>query len=101
MFPAKRDCAGPPSPDPPGGQRRRRISFPLSDMTSAAAGRAKPKIFLVEDNEDTRVLLAYLLQDAGYEVETAGTMQAALQAFPLSHSKILLSDVGLPDGNGC
>lgn len=66
------------------------------------AAHRKPglKIFLVEDNEDTRVVLAQLLRFEGYEVQTAGTMQAALRDFPLFGGAVLLSDLGLPDGDG-
>lgn len=61
----------------------------------------KPKLFLVEDNDDTRVLLAFLLRQGGYEVHTARTVQAALEEFANSGSTVLISDVGLPDGSGC
>lgn len=60
----------------------------------------KLKVFLVEDNADTRVLLIYLLEEAGYEVRTADTMTAALRDFPRCRSEVLLSDIGLPDGDG-
>ena len=62
--------------------------------------RPNLKIFLVDDNADTRLLLAQLLQATGYEVHTAGTMQAALREFPPFGGDVLLSDIGLPDGNG-
>jgi DNA-binding response OmpR family regulator len=61
----------------------------------------KLKIFLVEDNADTRLLLSYLLEEAGYEVHAADTLRAALRDFPRWHSDVLISDIGLPDGSGC
>jgi CheY-like chemotaxis protein len=57
-------------------------------------------VFLVEDNEDTRLVLAQLLEATGCEVHVAGSMQAALREFPLFSSAVLLSDLGLPDGDG-
>lgn len=61
---------------------------------------ANLKIFLVEDNADTRLVLAQLLRATGYDVQTAGTMQAALRDFPLFGSEVLVSDIGLLDGDG-
>lgn len=58
------------------------------------------KVFLVEDNADTRYLLTHLLSDAGYAVQSASTVQEALREFPSSGSDVLVSDVGLPDGSG-
>ena len=69
-------------------------------MNPPANGHAKLKVLLVEDNDDTRFLLQYILESAGYEVHATGTMQAAIEAFRRIHSDILLSDVGLPDGSG-
>lgn len=69
-------------------------------MSPATADKPSLKVFLVEDNEDTRVVLAQLLRFDGYEVQTAGTMQAALHEFPLFGGEVLLSDLGLPDGDG-
>ena len=68
---------------------------------SSRPSTAKLSVFLVEDNADTRFLMAYLLVDAGYEVHEAGTMQAALQDYPNRHVDVLVSDIGLPDGTGC
>ena len=62
---------------------------------------AKLSVFLVEDNADTRFLMAYLLVEAGYEVYEAGTMQEALRDYPNRHIDVLVSDIGLPDGTGC
>lgn len=59
------------------------------------------RVFLVEDNADTRFMMAYLLREAGHEVHSAGSMQEALRELPRHRSELLLSDVGLPDGTGC
>lgn len=70
-------------------------------MSSGSAPKPRLKVFLVEDQEDTRFVLAYLLRNAGYEVREARTVKAALQEFAPSGSEVLVSDVGLPDGSGC
>ena len=61
---------------------------------------AKPRIFVVEDNEDTRHLLELLLRASGYEVSLAGNMTDALREVPNSGADVLISDLGLPDGDG-
>lgn len=58
------------------------------------------KVFLVEDNPDMRDILTQQLQCDGFDVQAAATMQAALEAFPLFGSQVLVSDLGLPDGDG-
>lgn len=59
------------------------------------------KIFLVEDNADARFLLTCLLEGAGHEVRGAATTQAALRELAQWRCDVLVSDIGLPDGNGC
>ncbi|MEI6350809.1 MAG: GAF domain-containing protein [Verrucomicrobiota bacterium] len=59
-------------------------------------------ILLVEDNEQTRTVLARLLSREGHEVQAEGTCNGALvaahaQAHPFD---VLISDLGLPDGSG-
>jgi CheY-like chemotaxis protein len=70
-------------------------------MSLSLPPKAKLNVFLVEDNADTRFLITYLLEQAGYEVHEAATMQAALRGYPQWRSEVLLSDIGLPDGTGC
>jgi len=60
----------------------------------------KATVFLVEDNEDARFVLTCLLNEAGYTVHSAGTMRQALADFPAAGADVLVSDIGLPDGNG-
>ncbi len=58
------------------------------------------RVFIVEDGDDTRLVLTRLFRAMGYEVQAAATMQEALRHFDLSPTDVLLSDIGLPDGNG-
>lgn len=69
-------------------------------MSPPTAGNENLKVFLVEDNSDTRLMLAQVLETDGYEVRTAGTMHAALQDFLIFGGEVLLTDLGLPDGDG-
>ena len=61
---------------------------------------ASLRIFIVENHEDTRTLLALLLEQLGHVVFAAAAMKEALQALPGAHCDVLISDIGLPDGNG-
>lgn len=58
------------------------------------------RILLVEDHDDTRRVLARLLQHFGYEVATAASVQEAAQAVRSEDFDAILSDIGLPDGTG-
>lgn len=57
-------------------------------------------ILLVEDHEDTRIILTRLLTRYGYDVVSAGTMHEALMLLDNIRFDVLLSDIGLPDGDG-
>ena len=58
-------------------------------------GRA---ILVVEDNTDTRELIAFVLRAAGASVIEAGSLAEALAALGRSAPDLLVSDVMLPDG---
>ena len=60
--------------------------------------KVKPRVLLVEDHADTLRTIALLLRRSGYAVETAQNVQEA-EPF-LSETDVLISDIGLPDGNG-
>lgn len=57
-----------------------------------------PEILLVEDDTETLRTLAFLLRRSGYQVETAMTIAEAEPL--LEPAMLLISDIGLPDGNG-
>ena len=59
------------------------------------------KILLVEDHADTLHILSKLLTKWGYAVTSADCVQSALNAAVKERFDLLLSDLGLPDGNGC
>jgi DNA-binding response OmpR family regulator len=58
------------------------------------------KILLVEDHEDTLMLMARLLQRLNYSVTTASTIAAARAAAKRDSYDMLISDLALPDGTG-
>ncbi len=63
------------------------------------------RILIVEDHEDSAMMLNRLLKRAGYEVDTAGRVTQALQLVQEKEQagrpfNLVLSDLGLPDGTG-
>ena len=57
-------------------------------------------IFVVEDNADTLKYLTKQLQKQGHQVRHATSMRQALDELPTAGCDVLLSDIGLPDGDG-
>ena len=65
------------------------------------AGTGEPlRVFVVENNEDTRTLLGMLIEQNGDEVVSAASVAEALERFPESRCSVMVADLGLPDGNG-
>jgi diguanylate cyclase (GGDEF)-like protein len=58
------------------------------------------KVLLVDDEEDVREVLSVLLDQAGFLVESAGTMEAARKKGLATAFDIVITDKNLPDGNG-
>jgi DNA-binding response OmpR family regulator len=58
------------------------------------------RIFIVENHADTLKFLAMYLKSFGHQVESARTMKAALAGLETSDCNVLISDIGLPDGDG-
>lgn len=59
------------------------------------------RILLVEDHAATRQTLARLLARRRHAVVSAATMTEALEAFGREKFDLVVSDIGLPDGDGC
>ncbi len=64
-----------------------------------AAGSAR-RILLVEDHAPTATLMARLLQKRGHRVHLAETKARALALAQEEDFDLVISDLGLPDGNG-
>jgi len=64
------------------------------------AERQPMRILLVEDHEDTNRSLTSLLRRRGYHVRSALTFQSAVELSAKEKFDVLISDLGLPDGNG-
>jgi len=57
-------------------------------------------ILVVENHQDTLDAMKMFLDLTGHKAETAGTMQAALEAASHSDFDLVITDIGLPDGDG-
>ena len=57
-------------------------------------------VFLVENHDDTVRYMQLYLEQLGYQVSVAADMATALREIPNSHCDVLISDIGLPDGDG-
>lgn len=58
------------------------------------------KVCLVENHDDSREVLGMLLTQLGHEVAFAESMGSALEVLKSQPFDVLVSDIGLPDGDG-
>jgi PAS domain S-box-containing protein len=70
---------------------------PAAAPSSAAPARA---LLLIEDHAPTRVALERLLVRRNYRVISAGSVAEAQLAVEREQVEMVISDIGLPDGNG-
>jgi DNA-binding response OmpR family regulator len=57
-------------------------------------------IHVVEDDEDIRFIIEYILKDSGFEVELSENATAFIQSMRSTRPDLIILDVMLPDGNG-
>jgi HAMP domain-containing protein/signal transduction histidine kinase len=69
-------------------------------LAPTAPQRQPMRILLVEDHEDTNRSLTSLLRRRGYHVQSALNFQSAVHLSEKEDFDVLVSDLGLPDGNG-
>ncbi|MCX8177965.1 MAG: response regulator [Candidatus Bathyarchaeota archaeon] len=60
----------------------------------------KPRILIIDDDENIRKTLAAILEDEGYVVDHAENCQQALEKTAKSFYNVLLIDMRLPDMEG-
>jgi CheY-like chemotaxis protein len=69
-------------------------------MNAHPPGFSPLQIFVVENHPDTLKWLTLYLEQMGHAVRSARTLEEALATLPTSDSNVLISDIGLPDGDG-
>lgn len=57
-------------------------------------------VFVVENHPDTLMYLQMYLESLGHVVASARTVKEALEALGQAEYDVLISDIGLPDGDG-
>lgn len=62
--------------------------------------QTKARILHVDDHQDTRLMMAALLQDSGYGVLTAGSVAEGVELAKEISFDLFILDVRLPDGTG-
>jgi CheY-like chemotaxis protein len=72
----------------------------LEPWEETGAPDANCLVMLVEDHADSARLLAMVMQRRGYRVVTAGSVAEALATFDREEVSVVVSDIGLPDGDG-
>jgi PAS domain S-box-containing protein len=75
------------------------VLLPMERKVPAVSLR-KLHILIVEDHENTATVMSKLLKRNGHEVVTASTVRQALDVLRTTPLDLLVSDLGLPDGNG-
>lgn len=58
------------------------------------------RVLVVDDSADILYLMSILLTRMGYKVATAQTVSDALELASAACFDVIVSDIGLPDGNG-
>ena len=82
------------------GKRSGKAKAPASVPTVPSNGR-RGRVLVVDDHAPTLAILAQLLNRRQFEVVTAGTAAEALALADGQEIDLFISDIGLPDGNGC
>nr|WP_238149715.1 PAS domain-containing protein [Dyella jiangningensis] len=72
-------------------------SPPASEQATKGDGQL---VLVVEDDDQVRLLVSFLLEELGYAVLTARDADAALSHIASHRIDLLISDVGLPGMNG-
>lgn len=67
---------------------------------ASSTEQAQRKILLVEDHKPTSITLVHLLSRRNYAVVAAGCLAEAREIAQRENFDLLISDIGLPDGNG-
>ena len=78
-----------------------KTTSPAIPPPSASPPKNGRRILLVEDHEPTRLALSHLLTRRLYEVIAAASLAEARMLAGAQSFDLLISDIGLPDGNGC
>ena len=60
----------------------------------------KKHIYLLEDDQDIREMIQYLLEEQGYHVSSFASVQSFYEEMGSRHPDLVVMDIWLPDGDG-
>jgi CheY-like chemotaxis protein len=63
--------------------------------------RAKRSVLIVDDVPDVTEMIGLFLKHAGYDIATADSGKTALQLAKEKAFDVVISDIGMPEMNGC
>jgi CheY-like chemotaxis protein len=75
------------------------LEFAIADVSNALVSQAMT-ILLIENHEDTASYIKRFLEQLGHGVAVASDSASAAQITDLDRFDVILSDIGLPDGDG-
>lgn len=80
----------------------RKVAATTADEPQPSAPRTANglRVLVVDDESDARDLIGYLLQASGMEVQLAGSVAEALEAYESFEADIVVSDIGMPGEDG-
>src|SRR5213082_3436272 len=76
------------------------LEGPAYPLDHGGTDQPSADILLVEDHEDTARALRRMLENAGYQVGYASTLASARDLAAKRRFRLVISDLGLPDGSG-
>ena len=76
------------------------LELPVSSQPVEAARLDGVRVLVVDDEQDTRVLLKTVLTESGAQVSTVATVTEALENLQLNQTDLLLSDIEMPGEDG-
>jgi len=74
--------------------------YPMGEVNQSRTELAGIKVLVVDDELDTRDLLALVLNQFGAEVRAVDSAKAALAEIETFHPHVLISDIGMPEQDG-
>jgi signal transduction histidine kinase/ActR/RegA family two-component response regulator len=70
----------------------------FGNATPARVGALR--VLMIEDHKDTALVMARMLEDMGHHVVPANSVASAIDVLTREKFDLIISDIGLPDGNG-
>jgi CheY-like chemotaxis protein len=58
------------------------------------------RVLIVDDDNDTREMLRFILEQSGAEVLSAGSVPEAIEIYRTSRPGVIVADIGMPEYNG-